>query len=112
MRLVIGDQARAEARSDATLMAALVRAHAWWRELCGGNAKSISQIADHDHSDKRYVARNLKLAFLAPDITAAIMERRQPAHLTADMLIKMSDLPCSWASQRRQLGYVGRPSDS
>jgi site-specific DNA recombinase len=84
VRLIIGDRSGGEDRPDTTLVAAIVRAHAWWRALCGGNAKSISQIADRDQSDERYVARNLKLAFLAPDITAAILEGRQPAHLTAD----------------------------
>jgi hypothetical protein len=100
VRLIIG---RSVGGPDTTLVAAIVRAHAWWRALCGGNAKSISQIADRDQSDERYVARNLKLAFLAPDITAAILEGRQPAHLTADMLIKMPDLPLSWAGQRRRI---------
>jgi site-specific DNA recombinase len=50
------------------------------------------------------VARVLKLAFLAPGITAAILDGRQPPDLTADTLIKMSDLPCSWALQRQRLG--------
>ena len=104
VRLVIGDQAGGEGRPDLTLIAALVRAHAWWRELCCGNASSIKQIADREHSDERYVARNLKLAFLAPDITAAILEGRQPPRLTADALVKMPDLPLSWAWQRRRLG--------
>ena len=78
MRLVIGDRSGAEGRPDATLIAALVRAHAWWQELCSGNSRSIKHIADREGSDERYVARNLKLAFLAPDITAAILEG-QPA---------------------------------
>jgi len=67
----------------------------WWRELCRGNAPSIKQIADRKNSDERYVARNLKLAFLAPDITASILDGRQPPDLTADTLIKMSNLTCS-----------------
>jgi DNA invertase Pin-like site-specific DNA recombinase len=100
MRLVIGNQA---GRPDATLISAVVRAHAWWRELCSGNANSIKQIADREHSDERYVARNLKLAFLAPDITTAILEGRQPPQLTADGLIKMLDLPTSWTLQRHRI---------
>ena len=57
-------------------------------------------------SDERYVARNLKLAFLAPDITAAILEGRQPSHLTADALIKMADLPYSCKLQRERIGFA------
>lgn len=103
MRLVIGDQASGEARPDATLIAALVRAHVWWQELCRGS--SIRQIADRECSDERYIARNLKLAFLAPDVTTAILEGCQSPHLTTNALIKMSDLPTSWALQRHGFGY-------
>ena len=106
MRFVIGEQTGAEGRPDATLIAALVRAHAWWQELCSGKSRSIKEIADREGSDERYVARNLKLVFLAPDITDAILEGRQAPHLTADALIKMSDLPYSWKLQRQRLGFA------
>lgn len=104
MRLVIGNRSGAEGRPDATLIAALVRAHAWWQELYSGDSRSIKHIADREGSDERYVARNLKLAFLTPDLTAAILEGSQPANLTADALIKMSDLPWAWPAQRQRLG--------
>ena len=74
--------------------------------FAAGEFSSIRQIADREHSDERYVARVLKLAFLAPDLTAAILDGRQPAPLTADVLIKMSDLPCSWAAQRHHFSFV------
>jgi DNA invertase Pin-like site-specific DNA recombinase len=112
MRLVIGDKSGGEGRPDATLIAALVRAHAWWQELCSGKSRSIKELSDRDGSDQRYVARNLKLAFLAPDITADILEGRQPAHLSADALIKMSHLPYTWKLQRQRLGFVQRLSSA
>ena len=106
MRLVIEDQPGIhEYRPDPTLIAAVVKAHIWWGEICAGRVRTIKEIAVRENSDERYVARILKLAFLAPDITAAILDGRQPPHLTADTLIKMSDLPCSWALQHQRLGY-------
>lgn len=63
--------------------------------------RTIKEIAVRENSDERYVARVLKLAFLAPDITANILEGRQSPDLTAATLIKMSDLPCSWDMQQR-----------
>jgi hypothetical protein len=105
IRLVIGNEAGGEGRADPTLIGALVRAHAWWQELCAGNASSIKHIADREHSDERYVARVLKLAFLAPDITEAILDGRQPPHVTADALIKMPDLPPFWKHQRQRLEF-------
>jgi hypothetical protein len=47
----------------------------------------------------------LPLAALAPDITAAIIEGRQPADLTAKRLRDLPDLPLDWAEQRRMLGF-------
>ncbi len=109
MRLVIEDQYGShEYRPDPTLIAAVVKAHIWWGEICAGRVRTIKEIAVWENSDDRYVARVLKLAFLAPGITAAILEGRQPPDLTADTLIKMSDLPCSWPLQRQRLGYAGR----
>ncbi|ODS01872.1 hypothetical protein AUC71_02960 [Methyloceanibacter marginalis] len=107
MRLVIGDRYGTEGRPDHTLIAAIVRAHAWWQELCGGKV-SLKKLADRERSDERYVARVLKLSFLSPDITAAILEGRQPPNLTADMLIKMPDCPSSWALQRSRLDFMVR----
>jgi site-specific DNA recombinase len=47
----------------------------------------------------------LRLAYLAPDITAAILEGRQPEWLTATVLIEHPDLPLSWPEQRAALGF-------
>jgi hypothetical protein len=48
----------------------------------------------------------LPLAYLAPDITQAILEGRQPVDLTAFRLKRIGALPVSWAEQRRLLGFV------
>ncbi|MAL80100.1 MAG: hypothetical protein CMN55_13485, partial [Sneathiella sp.] len=48
--------------------------------------------------------RNLvRLAFLAPDIQRAILEGRQPDHLTLALLIR-HDIPLLWADQHRKFG--------
>ena len=78
MRLLIECPGRNEYRPDPTLVAALVKANLWWRELYTGRAHTIKEIAVRENSDERYVARVLKLAFLAPDITAAILDGQQP----------------------------------
>jgi hypothetical protein len=41
----------------------------------------------------------LPLAFLAPDIVEAILKGRQPIELTAARLMRIRDLPLSWAEQ-------------
>jgi site-specific DNA recombinase len=45
----------------------------------------------------------IPLAFLAPDITATILEGRQPIDLTLDRLLSMLPLPLDWDAQRKLL---------
>mgnify|MGYP003145585556 CR=1 FL=1 len=48
--------------------------------------------------------RNLvRLAFLAPDIQRAILDGRQPDHLTLALLMK-GEIPLLWSDQRRKFG--------
>ena len=54
------------------------------------------------------VSRVLPLAWLAPDISTAILEARQPSHLTAKTLRRLPDLPLEWEKQRRILGFPRR----
>lgn len=51
-----------------------------------------------------YLRRLVPLAFLAPDIQAAIMDGRQPVGLTLQSL-RDRKIPMSWADQREQLGF-------
>jgi hypothetical protein len=51
--------------------------------------------------NERYISRIIPLAFLAPDITEAILEGRQPTHMTLETL--RDDTPADWALQRKQL---------
>ncbi len=52
------------------------------------------------------MSRRLPLAFLAPDIVEAILERPQPIELTAARITRIRDLPLSWAEQRQRLGLA------
>ena len=47
----------------------------------------------------------MPLAFLAPDIVAAILAGTQPVDLTTELLTKRTDLPLSSAEQRALLGF-------
>lgn len=46
----------------------------------------------------------MPLAFLAPDIVAAILAGRQPADLTNQKLIRQVEISLDWQDQRRVLG--------
>ena len=53
----------------------------------------------------RHVCRMARLAFLAPDITEALLDERQPQSLSSRTLLKMWQLPLDWVEQRRILGF-------
>jgi site-specific DNA recombinase len=52
-----------------------------------------------------YFTRLVRLSCLAPDITQAILDGRQPRDLSADKLLAHSRLPLTWHEQRTVLGF-------
>jgi hypothetical protein len=57
----------------------IVRAHAWVDCLRDGTYESIEQLAEENRLHPKVVRQALRLAFLSPDVTSAILEGRQPA---------------------------------
>ena len=53
-----------------------------------------------------YFCSLLRLAHLAPDITTAILDGRQPAHLNRQFLARTNNLPIDWQGQREMLGFA------
>jgi hypothetical protein len=90
-------------RPNPTLVKALARAHSWVARLLSGQAPSIGAIAQAERLTESYVARIIPLAFLAPDITAAILEGSHPHDLTLAKLCQR--LPLAWPEQRQTLGF-------
>lgn len=58
------------------------------------------------HYGKRHFWQLLRIAWLAPDILAAIMEGRQPPQVTGRKLLRASNILLDWAGQRRVLGFA------
>jgi hypothetical protein len=83
-------------------------------EECHDIQGRLSQNADltvHDvgraeRVTAAYIYTLLRLPWLAPDITTAIVNGRQPLQLNAKTLMrKASRLPVEWAEQRALLGF-------
>jgi site-specific DNA recombinase len=66
---------------------------------------SIADLAMRERLSPSYVAMLLRLTFLAPDITRAILEGRQPGGFTAQQLQTHAALPLAWPEQRQALGF-------
>ncbi|WP_340108233.1 recombinase family protein [Pikeienuella sp. HZG-20] len=103
-KLVLGGVQAAE--PDPALIRLLADARCWMRRLLTGETPSVRALAREAKLDHRHVARALPLAFLAPDIVAAIMGGRQPPNLTIAALKRLDRLPLRWADQRDALGFV------
>jgi hypothetical protein len=87
---------------DPALIKAIARGRAWFDELASGRARSLRDIAERDGITRRYIRRLVDLAFLSPQLVAAILQGRQPVALTATRLTEL-DLPFDWAEQHRLL---------
>jgi DNA invertase Pin-like site-specific DNA recombinase len=88
-----------EAAHDEVLIQSIVRAHAWVRCLQGDTYHSIEQLAEASRIHPKVVRLALRLAFLSPEITSAILEGRQPAGLSLARIPKL--LLLSWKEHRR-----------
>jgi len=55
-----------------------------------------------------HLTRYARLSYLSPDIIRAIMDGRQPRHISARLLSRGVTLPLCWAEQRRILGFPDR----
>ena len=90
---------------DPDLIALVADARRWMDDLINDRAESVAEITEREQLRPGNVSRVLPLAWLAPDIAAAILEGRQPADLTAKNLRDLPELPLDWAEQRRVLGF-------
>lgn len=90
-------------RPDPELIVLVADARRWMDDLIEGNVANVAEITEREQLRPGNVSRVLPLAWLAPDIAAAILEGRQPADLTTKKLRDLPELPLDWSEQRRVL---------
>jgi site-specific DNA recombinase len=91
-----------EAARNESLIQSIVRAHAWVDRLRDGAYDSIEQLAEENRLHPKVVRHAIRLAFLSPDVTSAILEGRQPADLSLAQIPKL--LPLPWTEHQSLLG--------
>ena len=105
IRLIIGG-ADPGANRDQRLIDLMVEARLAHEHLSASAALSLDELAaEHGHSRKHF-SRLLRLATLAPDIVGAILDGRQPAHLSRIGLLAAPDVPLGWSEQRVLFGFA------
>ena len=91
---------------DMSLLRVLTRAHDVQRRLAEDTALTVHDIARNERVTPDYLYIVLRLRWLAPDITSAIINGRQPPQLNAKRLMRLTaQLPADWSAQRALLGF-------
>ena len=90
----------------------LLRDKASWVEPLSSDGVPFAALAKREGVSPSYFTRLVRLSYLAPDITQAILDGRQPRDLTGDKLLAHSRLPLAWHQQRTVLGFTWARSGS
>jgi DNA invertase Pin-like site-specific DNA recombinase len=104
--LIDGADPFVAAKPDARLIKLLIRAHRFNATLIGSADLRFAALAKQEGVSRSYFTRLVRLSYLAPDITQAILEGHQPRDLTPEKLLEHSRLPLAWHEQRSALGFT------
>jgi site-specific DNA recombinase len=107
-RLVVNGASPSAGKSDPNLVQLVRDAHRWMAALTTGEVSSIDELAaSQEGTPANEISRILPIAFLAPDITRAILLGTHPVELNSERLKRNGKLPACWQEQRRVLGMPG-----
>jgi site-specific DNA recombinase len=104
--LIDGTDPFAIVKPNARLIKLLVRAHRFNTILVQSEDVAFAALAVREGVSRSYFTRVVRLSYLAPDITQAILDGRQPRDLTTEKLLANSRLPLAWHDQRTVLGFA------
>jgi site-specific DNA recombinase len=102
MRVVHDSGAVPGAPPDQALIRLLVQARRWWTELREGKI-DITALAAREQKTASYVTRVVRLAFLAPAVTEAILAGEQRSGVSIHVLTLGSPWPPAWQAQVKQM---------
>ena len=100
------DRARRHGRRGDRGETRLVRVHRFNAALAPSDGLSFASLAEREGVSRSYFTRVVRLSYLTPDITQAILDGRQPRDLKAEKLLKHSRLLLAWHDQRTALGFA------
>ena len=104
MKLLVDDDANKT--PDMSLLRIVARAHDIQTRLTQDTSLTVHEVARDEHVTAAYIYVLLRLRWLAPDITTAIVNGQHPPQLSAMKLMRMTaHLPTDWTEQRALLGF-------
>ncbi|HVZ03581.1 recombinase family protein [Hyphomicrobium sp.] len=104
-RLLIESAQSDDRQPDRSLLRLLGQARRFHDMVAQNTNMSVAELAAAAGVTRSYFTRVFRLNFLAPRITMAILQGRQPLELTANKLKQAGALSPFWPDQLRQLGF-------
>ncbi len=91
---------------DQKLVAAIVKAKAWWKRLQAETDMTVADLAEAEGLSRNYVNRVLRLAFLSPAVVNAVLDGTAPTDINLERLRDVKHVAPSWTKQHRLLGLA------
>ncbi|MGJ8562831.1 MAG: recombinase family protein [Alphaproteobacteria bacterium] len=104
-KVIVGNKLVIDPCPNPSMINALKLAHEIKEQYLGNSGHSLTEIAAAMQMNKRQIWRNLKMAFLAPDIQLAILSGTQPQNLCIQDLLD-TQTAIDWNQQRTALGFT------
>jgi site-specific DNA recombinase len=105
MRMLV-ENSDDQTAADPSLLRIIARAHDVQARLIQNTKLTVHDVAREERVTAAYIYTLLRLPWLAPDITTAIVNGRQPPQLNAMKLMRLTaGLPADWVEQRALLGF-------
>jgi site-specific DNA recombinase len=103
MKLLVDD---ANGTPDTGLLRIVARAHDIQTRLAKDTTLTVHDVAREERVTAAYIYVLLRLRWLAPDVTTAIVNGQHPPQLNAKKLMRLTaHLPAEWTEQRALLGF-------
>jgi tetratricopeptide (TPR) repeat protein len=109
--LIDGTDPFATTKPNPRLIKLLIRARRLNAILARGNGVPFAALVKREGLSPSYFTRLVRLSYLAPNITQAILDGRHPPDLTPDKLLAHSRLPLAWHDQRTALDFAWARSE-
>lgn len=104
MKMILpSGKAAVQNRPDSVLIGAITRGRGWWQRLQNEQGLTVEALARDQKLSPTYVTRQIRLAFLDPQIVTDIVRGDIPAGLTVDRPEKIAANYPSWADQRNAI---------
>ena len=93
-------------RVDPSIAKLVIKAHRLSEVFFSDHYMTMKALAEKESINPSYLTRLIRLTFLAPDITQALLEGNHPITLTASRLLRNTRFPVDWQEQRKLLGFA------